>query len=189
VPLERFRAVEESHAEPLAGTIVLGDEAPAHRLRRQDDRVAADRGDRVRHADPVARQRRILRDLADLEPKRAAVVDHAPAVRFQPREDAAGQLGGVAVAARVRRGAHPVVEDARRRFVAEIERPVGDKPFGVRQRLLGEGRTQRLDPGVVFVDDVNARGGGSGGGGDRKAHPLKIRAAARTPKERFALSL
>jgi hypothetical protein len=56
------------------------------------------------------------------------------------------------------------------RLAAEIERPLGEEPFGVRERLLGECLAQRRDPGVVFVDDVDAGRDGfpAGGSIDRR---------------------
>ena len=61
VALERVDALEQPHAEALAGAVVLGDERARHRARGLDDRVAADGGDRARRADAVARERRVLR--------------------------------------------------------------------------------------------------------------------------------
>ena len=44
--------------------------------------------------------------------QRAGVVDGAAAVGFEPGQHGRGELRRVAMTARVRRGAHPVVEDA-----------------------------------------------------------------------------
>ena len=149
--------MEEPHAEPFARAVVLGDERAWKGFRGLDDVRAADRRDRARRAYAVARERRVLIDLAELELERAAVVDDAPAVRLQPREHARGDLRRVAMAARVRGRAHAVVEDAVRRRGREIEDAFAQEPFFVGQLELGERRTQRLHPGVVFVDDVDLR--------------------------------
>ena len=161
VALERGDVIEQPYAEALARAVVLGDERAVHRARGLHDRVAADGGNGSRHADAIARERRVLRHLADLELQRATAVDHAAAVRFQPRQHAAGQFRRVAMAARVRRSAHPVVEHARWRRRGKIERAVVDEPFVERQPRLVERGAQRLDPGVVFMDDINTGHGGS----------------------------
>ena len=67
------------------------------------------------------------------------------------------KLGRVAMAARVRRGAHAVVEDALGRCLAQIEPALAQEPLLVGQIERAERRAQRLDPGVVFVDDVALR--------------------------------
>src|SRR6185312_4673455 len=79
---ERIDRLEELHAEALARAIVLGDERALHAPRGLDDVLLAHRGDRARRADAVGAQRLVLRDLADLEPQRAAVVHDAPAMRL-----------------------------------------------------------------------------------------------------------
>ena len=99
---QRVDTLEQLHAQALARAIVLGDERPAHFLRGRNDFVAADGCDGVWGADAVAAKRGVLRDLADFEPKRAAVVDYASAVRLQPGENSGGQLGRVTMAASVR---------------------------------------------------------------------------------------
>ena len=104
-------------------------------------------------------------------------------------EDAARQLRGIAMTARVRRRAHPVVEDAFGRNALEIERAVRDEPLGIGQIELQEGRAKRLDPGVVLVDDVDAGHGGPCARRGTAAHVLKIRARVATAKEPLALSL
>jgi len=156
VARQRTGVVEKPHAETLAGAVVFGDEATRHRFRGVDDRVASDRGDRARNADAVPGKCCVLRDLADFQRKGASVVDHAPAMRLEPREQAAGQLRGVTVSARMRRCAHPIVEHALRWNAREIERALCREPFGIRQAQFGECRPQRLDPGVVFVNHVDS---------------------------------
>src|SRR5207253_5211338 len=112
---ERVDTLEQLHAQSLARAIMLGNERPAHSLRGRNDLVAADGCDGVRRANAVTAKRGVLRDLADLESQRAAIVDYASAVRLQPGENPGGQLRRVTMAAGVRRRAHPVVEHAPRR--------------------------------------------------------------------------
>src|SRR5581483_10596548 len=104
----------------------------------------------------VRAQRRVLCDLADLELQRATVVDDAPAVQVEPGEHTACELGGITMVPRVRGRTHAVVEHALRGRGVEIERSFAQEPFLVRQMLLGKALPQRFDPGVVFVDDVDA---------------------------------
>src|SRR5204862_757771 len=72
IRLERLHALEKPDTEPLAGAIVLGDERATHLFRRSNDFTAPDCGNRSRCTDAVRLERRILRDLADFQLKRAA---------------------------------------------------------------------------------------------------------------------
>src|SRR5207237_4586152 len=73
---ERVDTLEQLHAQSLARAIMLGNERPAHSLRGRNDLVAADGCDGVRRANAVTAKRGVLRDLADLESQRAAIVDY-----------------------------------------------------------------------------------------------------------------
>ena len=61
--------------------------------------------------------------------------------------------------ARVRGGAHAVVEDAGRRRGAQVENALIQEPFGEGNCTRIEFLAQRHDPIVVLVDHVNARRG------------------------------
>jgi hypothetical protein len=150
-------ALKKLHAEALAGAVVLGDERNADLVRGPQDGLAPDGRDRSRSADAVGGERRILLDLAHLELQSAPAVDDAAAMHFQPCEHTRRQLGGVPVAAGMRRGAHAVVEHALRRRLVEVEAPLAQEPFLIRQTERGECNAQRLDPGVVFVNDIDLR--------------------------------
>ena len=159
MPFERVDAVEEMHAEALASAVMLGNERAEHLPRRGDEIRTPDRGQGTWSADAIVRERRILRDLADLELQRATVVDHPPPMRFQPGQHTGGVFGGKAMTARVRGRAHAVVENAFRRHGGQVQQAFAQEPFLERQMELGESAAQRLDPGVVFVNDVDFRHG------------------------------
>ena len=148
--------MEQPDAEPLAGPVVLGDERRLELPRGFHDPVPPDRRDGLRRADAARFQRRVLRHLAHLELQRPARVQHAPAVPLQPGQHRRRVLRPVAVVAGMRRRAHPVVEDALRRRLAQVESAGIEKPLRVRQAALVERRAQRLDPGLVLVKDVDA---------------------------------
>jgi hypothetical protein len=90
---------------------------------------AADGRKGARRPNAVSRESRILRDLAYLELQCAAVIDDAPPMRFQPGQDASRIFGRIAVAAGVRRSAHPVVEHAGRRHRREVQQTFAQEPF------------------------------------------------------------
>ena len=156
VARQRLPVAEQPHPEPLAGPVVLGDERRLEFARRLDDPLPADRRDGGRRADAARFQRRVLRHLAHLELQRPPGVQHAPAVTLQPGQHRRGVLRPVAVAARMRRRAHPVVEDALRGRLPQVEGARVEEPLGVRQPALVERGAQRLDPDVVLVEDVDA---------------------------------
>jgi hypothetical protein len=155
VSLERGGCLEKVDTKALARAVVLGDEGARHLSRRIDQMGAADGRKGARRPDAVSRESRILRDLAYLELQCAAVIDDAPPMRFQPGEDTGRVFGRIAMAAGVRRSAHPVVEHTGRRHRRKVQQAFAQEPFLERKAELGERRPQRLDPGVVFVDDVD----------------------------------
>jgi hypothetical protein len=74
----------------------------AEPLRRRDDVLLADDCQRVGRRDAERAERLVLRDLADLEPQRPAVVHDETPVALEPGQHRAGVFGGVAMIARVR---------------------------------------------------------------------------------------
>jgi hypothetical protein len=74
------------------------------------------------------------------------------------RANGAGVLAAVAVVARVRGRAHPVVEDTCGWLGAEIQGPAVEEPLRIRYALRLELAAQGLEPRVVLVDHVHARG-------------------------------
>ena len=126
VAREGLRVVEAPDSETLAGAVVLGDERRGKAPGGLHERLPADRGHRLGGADAARLERRVLRDLADLEREGAAGVDDMAAVPLEPGQDGGGVLGSITMAAGVRRGAHPVVEDAVRGWHGEVER--GPRP-------------------------------------------------------------
>src|SRR4051794_33478232 len=95
-------AQEQADAEALSAAVVFEDERKAEPLRRRDDALLADSGERIRGRDAERAERLVLRDLGDLEPQRAAVVHDETAVALEPGQHRAGVFGGVAMIARVR---------------------------------------------------------------------------------------
>ena len=91
----------------------------------------------------------------------ATVVDDAAAMQFQPGEHRSRQLGGITVAASVRRCAHAVIKHTLRRYLVEVEPSLAQEPLFEGQIECGESGAQRLDPCVVFVNDVDLGHGGS----------------------------
>ena len=71
------------------------------------------------------------------------------------RKSRAGVFRRIGMAAGVGGSAHAVEEDAGRRCLPQVEPAAVQEPFLEGRVEAGEGRTQRLNPGVVFVDDVN----------------------------------
>ena len=97
----------------------------------------------------------VLARLADLEIERAAAIDGAAPVPFEPGQDRCGQFGGITMVAGMRGGAHPVVEDALGRRPRQIEDAAIEKPVAPRQPLPLECPGQRLQPGGVLVNYVD----------------------------------
>ncbi len=106
VPLEGLVAVEPLHTEALAALVVLGEQRQPQSASLFHATLAADHGDRARHVEAGGAQSGVLVDLAHLELKHAASVDHTAAVAFQPGEQRAGVLLGAHVPAGVARRAH-----------------------------------------------------------------------------------
>jgi hypothetical protein len=78
-------------------------------------------------------------------------------VAGEPGKDSAGVLGAIAVIAGVRGSAHPVVEDAGGRLGGQVQRPAIEEPLAVGHAVRRELLAQGLEPGIVFVDHVDAR--------------------------------
>ena len=74
---------------------------------------------------------------------------------LEPRQHRGGELGGVAMVARVRGRAHPVVEDALGRRPRQIEDGVVEKPVAPGKSLPIQGRGQWFEPGRVLVDNMD----------------------------------
>ena len=108
----------------------------------------------MRMVDPILC--RVLRDLAHFELQRARGIDHSPSVPVEPREYRGGVLGRIAVASRMRRRTHAVVEDARRRWPGKIERTFVEEPVLVGQALSVQRRKERCCPFAILVDDMNS---------------------------------
>src|SRR5260370_36404661 len=102
---------EHLHAEALATLIVLADEGNGDLLGRRRQPARACHGDRPRHVEAGCPERGELLDLAHLQIEYTAPVNHAAAVRLQPRQHAPGLVLGERVTARVRGRAHPGPED------------------------------------------------------------------------------
>ena len=154
---KRLTREKQPHAQALAAAVMFEDQWKAEPLGRGRNVSAADDRERWRRLDIECRERVVLRDLGDFELEGALAVDDRAAMALEPGENAGGVFGGVAVVARVRGRAHAVVEHALRRRVAQIEHALIEEPLGIGKTARLELAPQRLDPGVVFVDDVDAR--------------------------------
>ena len=174
--------VKQPDAEPLPRTVVLGDERRLHLTRGLDDRVAPDGGNRRGCPDLVRVQCGVLRHLAHFELERTPRIEHSPAVALEPRQHRGRVLRSVPMVARVRRRAHPVVEDALGRRLAQVDDTLVEEPLRVRQAALIKRRPERLDPGVVLVEDVDA--GGCGGHSSFQSSFGSANARIRSPPRR-----
>ena len=97
-----------------------------------------------------------IKPVAVTEIRDGVVLSAGPGyMSLEPRQDAAGQLSGVAVITRVRRRAHPVVIDPLGRHRREVEQAIADEPLFERRGDLGECCAQGRYPGIIFVNDVN----------------------------------
>ena len=149
---------EQPHAQALAAPVRLQDDGLAGEvaLRGGDDMLASGNQDGARRGDAVALQCCVLAGLADLEVERARTVDHAPVPAREPGQHRGGEFRRKAMVARVRRGAHAVVEHALRRRGGEIEGAGVEEPFGPGQSALVEGLGERRQPGGILVQDMDA---------------------------------
>ncbi len=157
VVAERSRAEEQPHAEPLAAAVRLEDErAVAEMLpRRLDEQLLAGNEHSPRRANAGVFEGSVLARLADLEVERAAAVDGAAPVAFEPSQHRGGQFGCVAMVPGVRRSTHSVVEDALWRRLRQIEDAAIEEPIAPQQPLSIERARQRLKPGGIFVNYVD----------------------------------
>ena len=125
------------------------------RSRRGDEQILAGDQNGVRGADAGGFERGVLAGLADLEVERAAAVDDAAPVPIEPGQHRRGQLGGVAMVAGVRRGAHPVVEHALGRRLRQVEDAAVEKPVAPRQPLpssaLANGSSQAAFSWITWM--------------------------------------
>jgi hypothetical protein len=96
--------VKQPHAETLAAAVGLHNERAAAETPagRFDEQLLAGDDDGIRRVDPGGFEGGVLTRLADLEVERAAAVDDAAAVPFEPGQHRGSQLGGVAMVAGVR---------------------------------------------------------------------------------------
>src|SRR3546814_7377390 len=120
---QRVGIDEGLHAQPLAASVRLQDEAPLAEglARRLDEAALAGDHDGARDGDTRAGQRAVLAHLADLEIERAGAVHHPPPVLREPRQRRRRKLRRETVAAGVRRGAHAVVEYRSEEHTSELQ--------------------------------------------------------------------
>ena len=156
---------EQLHAQPLAAPVRLQD----HRLIREvapsrgGDAVAPGHQDGARRGDAVALQGGVLAHLADLQVQRARPVDHAPAPSHEPGQHRGGELRREAVVARMRRGAHTVVEHAFGRRRARSKVPASRNHSVQGSRRWSNACGQRRQPGRILVQNMDAAHGGPRG--------------------------
>src|SRR5712671_212837 len=156
---ERARSIKQTHAEPFPAAVRLEDEWAATETLPGGlhEQLLPGDEDRVRRSDAGLFEGGVLARLANLEVERAAAVDDAPPVLLEPRQHRGGQLGSVAMVARVRGGAHPIVEGTLGRRPRQIEDAAIEKPVPPGERLPVERSGQRFEPGRVLVDHVDVR--------------------------------
>ena len=142
--------------EALPGAVVLGDERRRQGRGGRHDVLATHHRHGAGGAYAVRVERRVLGDLADLEPQRPAAVEHPPVMAFEPGQHRRRVLRPEPVVPGMGRGAHPVVEHAVGRRGPEVDDPGVEEPLVERQPARVEGRAQRLDPFVVLVEDVDS---------------------------------
>ena len=155
---EAVAGQEELHAEPLAAAVRLQNDRLTNEVPQCGgaDVVAAGHQHGARRGNAVAFQCGVLPCLADLEVQRTGSVDHAPAPAGEPGKHRGGEFGGEAVVARVRGGAHAIVEHASRRWRGEVEGAGVEEPLGPGQPALVERLGERRQPGGILVQDVDA---------------------------------
>src|SRR5258708_4920104 len=134
---ERARSVKQTHAEPFPAAVRLEDEWAATETLPGGlhEQLLPGDEDRVRRSDAGLFEGGALARLGSLEVEGAAAVDDAPLVLLEPSQNRGSQLGGVPMVARVRGGAHSVVEDALGRRPRQIEDAAIEKPVAPGERL------------------------------------------------------
>src|SRR6266851_274924 len=125
-----LRSLKESHPDAFAAAARLEDEGAAAKAlsRRCNKQLPAGNENSVGCANAGGLEGSVLARFADLEVERPAAVDDTTPVSLEPSQHGSCQLGGVAMIACVRGGAHPVVEDAVGRRPRQIEDPAVEKP-------------------------------------------------------------
>jgi len=115
--------VKQSHAESFAAAVRLHNEGAAAEplTGRFYEQLLSGNDDGVRSADAGGFEGGVMARLADLEVEGATAVDDAAVMPFEPGQHRGSELGGVAMIACMRGGAHPVVEDALGRRPGQIE--------------------------------------------------------------------
>ena len=156
---ECTRRVKQPHAEAFAAAVRLHNEGVAAEALagRFDEQLLPRNDDGIRSADANRFEGSILARLADLEIEGAAAIDDAAAMPFEPTQHGSGQFGGVAVVARVRGGAHPVVEDALGRRTRQIKDAAVEEPIAPGKSLAIQRSRQWFEPGSVLVDHMDVR--------------------------------
>src|SRR6516165_9548727 len=131
-----IRRMKQLHAEPFTAAVRLEDKRAAVKTPPcgLDEQLLAGDEDGIRRADAGRFEGGVLAGLADLEIEGAAAVDDAAPVALEPGQHRGGQLGRIPVIAGVRRGAHPVVEDAIGRRSRQVEDTAVKKPVAPRKR-------------------------------------------------------
>src|SRR6516164_2492623 len=156
---ERVCRVEQPHAEALAAAVWFQNErAEAKSLPRcLKKEFFAKNEDSIRCVNASSFEGGILARLADLQVERAAAVDNAAPMPLEPGQHRSRQLGGIAMVASVRGGAHPIVEDAPRRRLRQIENTPVKEPVMPGKGLPIQRCRQRLEPSRIFMDYVDVR--------------------------------
>jgi len=157
VVAERPRRIEQPDAQPLAATVRLEDQRGVAEMLpgRLDQQSLAGDQHGIRRADAGGFEGGVLARLADLEVERAAAVDGAAPVPFEPGQDRCCQFRAKAMVAGVRGGAHPVVEDPFGRRPRQVEDAAVQEPVAPWQPLPIERLGQRFEPSGVLVNYVN----------------------------------
>ena len=137
VGVDRIQRLKQLYARALAAAVGFEHQRRTELTGGVADRLLADGNGRTRHADFESAERSVLLDLADFEFQGAAIIDDAAAVRAKPGQHACGVFRRVDMAARMRRRAHPVVEDTRRRRAGKIEIAAIEMPLRIGSSMSG----------------------------------------------------
>ena len=100
--VQRVGRQEQPHAQAFAGTIVLEDHRIAEVPGRFGDILFAEDRQRLRCFDAEFGKRLVLHDFGELELQCALAIDDRCAVASEPSQHGTGELGRIAVIARVR---------------------------------------------------------------------------------------
>src|SRR6478735_6061647 len=117
--------------------------------------LTAYHGQRFRCWNAEARQRLVLRNLADLKTQRPAVIHDRSSVPLEPSKNGTGIFGCVAMITRVRGRAHAIVEHALRWGRAEIQYTLIKEPLLEGCSQFVESGSERFHPDAVFVNDID----------------------------------